>query len=103
MDISLSHPIAFKKVMYVRNCAVGTFACVHNLVYQVTYLSRYGFSTHSEYATFTSGLEMHWAWLVGIRWVMELLGIIVTVVHFTGDRIKYACSSLFVPLKVITM
>jgi len=61
--------------------AYRAFPHTHSFISEVVDLLRNTWIANTKYATFTSGQNVHWAWLQWVTRVMDLLGIVKTIMH----------------------
>ena len=80
LQVDLTQGMVCQEVVKVADNCVGPLPCVHCLIYKEVYLPWYPLTADPKYATLPGCFEVHGAWLEGIVWIVDLLGIVKGVV-----------------------
>jgi len=77
LGFGFAKSMAMKKVMYIRNGAVCSFASWYTFIDEEVYFLWNCFIANTKKSTFSWCFEINWARLIWVGWKMQLLCIVI--------------------------
>jgi len=87
-DILLPKAVVVKKEVQPTDHSICTLATITCLICQEVHLPGECLAVHTNHCTLPGSQEIDWPRLQGVRWIMDLLGVVKGIVHFDVGGVR---------------